>query len=41
MGDAQRKRHEHLEEETRRHKQEVADLLLDKQIIEGVMRGKD
>lgn len=41
MGDEQIKRLKHLEEENRRLKKAVADLVLDKQIIEEVMRGKD
>jgi transposase-like protein len=41
MGDDQIKRLKQLEEENRRLKRAVADLVLDKQIIEEVMRGKD
>jgi transposase-like protein len=41
MGDDQIKRLKQLEEENRRLKKAVADLVLDKQIIEEVMKGKD
>ncbi|MCK6478388.1 MAG: transposase [Phycisphaerales bacterium] len=41
MGDEQIKRLKELEEENRRLKKAVADLVLDKQIIEEVLRGKD
>lgn len=41
MGDDQIKRLKELEEENRRLKKAVADLVLDKQIIEEVLRGKD
>jgi transposase-like protein len=41
MGDDQIKRLKQLEEENRRLKRAVADLVLDKQIIEEVMKGKD
>lgn len=41
MGDDQIKRLRQLEEENRRLKKAVADLVLDKQIIEEVLRGKD
>lgn len=41
MGDDQIKRLKALEEENRRLKKAVADLVLDKQIIEEVLRGKD
>jgi len=41
MGDEQVKRLKALEEENRRLKKAVAELVLDKQIIEEVMRGKD
>lgn len=41
MGDEQIKRLKSLEEENRRLRKAVSDLILDKQIIEEVMRGKD
>ncbi len=41
MGDDQIKLLKELQEENRRLKKAVADLVLDKQIIEEVMRGKD
>ena len=41
MGDDQIKRLKELEEENRRLKKAVADLVLDKQIIEEVLKGKD
>jgi len=41
MGDDQIKRLKQLEEENRRLKKAVADLVLDKQIIQEVMKGKD
>lgn len=41
MGDEQIKRRKELEEENRRLKKAVADLVLDKQIIEEVLKGKD
>lgn len=41
MGDDHIRRLKELEEENRRLKKAVADLVLDKQIIEEVMRGKD
>lgn len=41
MGDAQIKELRRLQEENRRLKKAVADLVLDKQIIEEVLRGKD
>ena len=41
MGDEQIKRLKELEEENRRLKKAVADLVLDKQIIEEVLKGKD
>lgn len=41
MGDGDIKRLKALEEENRRLKKAVAELVLDKQIIEEVMRGKD
>ncbi len=41
MGDDQIKRLKELEEENRRLKKAVADLTLDKQIIEEVLKGKD
>lgn len=41
MGDEQIKRLKALEEENRRLKKAVADLVLDKQIIEEVLKGKD
>ncbi len=41
MGDDQIKRLKALEEENRRLKKAVADLVLDKQIIEEVIKGKD
>jgi transposase-like protein len=41
MGDGQIKRLKQLEEENRRLKKAVADLVLDKQIIEEVLKGKD
>ncbi len=41
MEDGQIKRLKALEEENRRLKKAVADLVLDKQIIEEVLRGKD
>lgn len=41
MGDDQIKRLKQLEEENRRLKKAVADLVLDKQIIEEVLKGKD
>lgn len=41
MGDDQIKRLKALEEENRRLKKAVADLVLDKQIIEEVLKGKD
>ena len=41
MGDEQIKRLKQLEEENRRLKKAVADLVLDKQIIEEVLKGKD
>ena len=41
MGDDQIKRLKELEEENRRLKKAVADLVLDKQIIEEVLREKD
>jgi len=41
MGDNQIKRLKELEEENRRLKKAVADLVLDKQIIEEVLKGKD
>lgn len=41
MGDDQIKRLKGLEEENRRLRRAVSDLILDKQIIEEVMRGKD
>lgn len=41
VGDDQIKRLKELEEENRRLKKAVADLVLDKQIIEEVLKGKD
>lgn len=41
MGDEQIRRLKELEEENRRLKKAVADLVLDKQIIEEVLKGKD
>lgn len=41
MGDDQIKRLKQLEEENRRLKKAVAELVLDKQIIEEVLKGKD
>jgi putative transposase len=41
MGDDQIRRLKELEEENRRLKKAVADLVLDKQIIEEVLKGKD
>lgn len=41
MGDSQIKRLKELEEENRRLKKAVADLVLDKQIIQEVLKGKD
>jgi transposase-like protein len=41
MGDDQIRRLKELEEENRRLKKAVAELVLDKQIIEEVLRGKD
>jgi len=41
MGDEQIKRLKQLEDENRRLKKAVADLVLDKQIIEEVLKGKD
>lgn len=41
MGDDQIKQLKALQEENRRLKKAVADLVLDKQIIEEVLRGKD
>ena len=41
MGDDQIRRLKALEQENRRLKQAVADLVLDRQIIQEVMRGKD
>lgn len=41
MGDEPIKRLKALEEENRRLKKAVADLVLDKQIIEEVLKGKD
>lgn len=41
MGDDQIKRLKALEEENRRLKKAVADLVLDKQIIEEVLKGKE
>ena len=41
MGDGQIKRLKTLEEENRRLRNAVSDLILDKQIIEEVLRGKD
>lgn len=41
MGDEQITRLKALEEENRRLKKAVADLVLDKQIIEEVLKGKD
>lgn len=41
MGDDDVKRMRALEEENRRLKKAVADLVLDKQIIEEVLKGKD
>lgn len=41
MGDGHIRRLKELEEENRRLKKAVADLVLDKQIIEEVLRGKD
>ncbi len=41
MGEDRIKRLKELEEENRRLKKAVADLVLDKQIIEEVLRGKD
>jgi transposase-like protein len=41
MGDDQIRRLKELEEENRRLKKVVAELVLDKQIIEEVLRGKD
>ena len=41
MGDDQIKRLKELEEENRRLKKAVADLVLDKQIIQEVLKGKD
>lgn len=41
MGDGQIKRLKQLEEENRRLKKAVAELVLDKQIIEEVLKGKD
>lgn len=41
MGDGQIRRLKELEEENRRLKKAVADLVLDKQIIEEVLKGKD
>ncbi len=41
MGDDQIRRLKELEDENRRLKKAVADLVLDKQIIEEVLKGKD
>ena len=41
MGDEQIKRLKGLEDENRRLRKAVSDLVLDKQIIEEVLRGKD
>lgn len=41
MGDDQIRRLKELEEENRRLKKAVAELVLDKQIIEEVLKGKD
>jgi len=41
MGDGQIRRLKDLEEENRRLKKAVAELVLDKQIIEEVLKGKD
>lgn len=41
MGDDQIKQLKELQEENRRLKKAVADLVLDKQIIEEVLKGKD
>jgi len=41
MGDNQIKYLKQLEEQNRRLKKAVADLVLDKQIIEEVLKGKD
>jgi transposase-like protein len=41
MGDDHIRRLKELEEENRRLKKAVADLVLDKQIIEEVLKGKD
>jgi transposase-like protein len=41
MADGQIKRLKALEEENRRLRKAVSDLILDKQIIEEVLRGKD
>jgi len=41
MGDEQIKRLTQLEDENRRLKKAVADLVLDKQIIEEVLKGRD
>jgi putative transposase len=41
MGDEQIKELRRLQEENRRLKKAVADLVLDKQIIEEVLKGKD
>ena len=41
LGDAQIRRLKELQEENRRLKKAVADLVLDKQIIEEVLKGKD
>ena len=41
MGDDQIKQLKALQEENRRLKKAVADLVLDKQIIEEALRGKD
>jgi len=41
MGDGQIRQLKQLEEENRRLRKAVADLILDKQIIEEVLKGKD
>jgi len=41
MGDAQIRQLKQLEEENRRLRKAVSDLILDKQIIEEVLKGKD
>ena len=41
MGDAQIRQLKQLEEENRRLRKAVSDLILGKQIIEGVLEGKD